>query len=871
MRAIFLLWSLFLWMVVGVAFAQLPHVPYADSLQKEILTLKDSPQKVDRLCELAYAFTEVDDDKAVLYAVQAKEMALKLNYVAGIKEALTISGVAEYIFGNYNRALDLYRQSQKMKGSQKPELEAYNLMLMGNVHRDWANFDSAEYYYQRAVKTIGEQGDPYYLGKFYRAMATIKVILWHNEEAIELLKKAEAYAIQKPRDYNVLMNIWETYGMAYYQMLKLPEAKRYMNKLCNQEQVNIDLLMRVLCMLAKADEFINEGRYENALTAALEALQLTDVHRYPTYRLKVYMKIGRIYAQLSQYALASQYYFKDLKIAEDYKLRWEEANLYSFMAWVSQEQLNLRLAYSYATKSITIFNTINDPHGSAVAENIFGLIYYYQHKYDEALSAFEKSLSIRKVLGNASDVSGIGYNMAMVYEAMGNYSKAYTLYKESLETDEKFNTPKEVSISCNGLATLLIEMGNYPEAEHYLAKALTISLKTGEKNERKNTYLNFARLNEKLGDYKKAVIFHNRYVELSDSIASESNNYKLAELHALYEVERKEAEVKKISQQKERQENELRSQIALARQQKIIIVVSLVAIGLLVITLGIGNKYIRNRNKSHQALEKLNHEIIEKNEEIMAQSEELREASETISHINKELENKVEQRTSELKQAYKELDTFFYRSSHDFRRPITTFLGLAGVAKITVKDPNSLELFEKVSETATSLDKMLAKLQSISDVGSQQMIFKEVLLKEMIDEILIGFAKTIQQKRITVTVSVQEQTPLVSYPAMIKIVVENLIENAIHFCAMFNPTMAIRVSVDLENAIIEVVDNGQGISDEYKHRIFDMYFRANEKSKGNGLGLYIAQKAIKRLNGTIYFKTQYGEGSVFTVVLPNTE
>lgn len=383
--------------------------------------------------------------------------------------------------------------------------------------------------------------------------------------------------------------------------------------------------------------------------------------------------------------------------------------------------------------------------------------------------------------------------------------------------------------------------------------------------------MNFARLNEKLGDYKKAVIFHNRYVELSDSIASESNNYKLAELHALYEVERKEAEVKKISQQKERQENELRSQIALAQQQKIIIVVSLVAIGLLVITLGIGNKYIRNRNKSHQALEKLNHEIIEKNEEIMAQSEELREASETISHINKELENKVEQRTSELKQAYKELDTFFYRSSHDFRRPITTFLGLAGVAKITVKDPNSLELFEKVSETATSLDKMLAKLQSISDVGSQQMIFKEVLLKEMIDEILIGFAKTIQQKRITVTVSVQEQTPLVSYPAMIKIVVENLIENAIHFCAMFNPTMAIRVSVDLENAIIEVVDNGQGISDEYKHRIFDMYFRANEKSKGNGLGLYIAQKAIKRLNGTIYFKTQYGEGSVFTVVLPNTE
>jgi len=48
-----------------------------------------------------------------------------------------------------------------------------------------------------------------------------------------------------------------------------------------------------------------------------------------------------------------------------------------------------------------------------------------------------------------------------------------------------------------------------------------------------------------------------------------------------------------------------------------------------------------------------------------------------------------------LKQAYKELDTFFYRASHDFRRPITTFMGLAGVAKITVKDPVSLDLFRK--------------------------------------------------------------------------------------------------------------------------------------------------------------------------------
>ncbi len=111
--------------------------------------------------------------------------------------------------------------------------------------------------------------------------------------------------------------------------------------------------------------------------------------------------------------------------------------------------------------------------------------------------------------------------------------------------------------------------------------------------------------------------------------------------------------------------------------------------------------------ENNELLHNLNREIHEQKEEIEAQSEELIESNETISRVNARLEEKVEARTTELKQAYTELDTFFYRSSHDFRRPLTTFMGLAEVAKITVKDNVALELFEKINETARNLDKML--------------------------------------------------------------------------------------------------------------------------------------------------------------------
>ncbi len=126
-----------------------------------------------------------------------------------------------------------------------------------------------------------------------------------------------------------------------------------------------------------------------------------------------------------------------------------------------------------------------------------------------------------------------------------------------------------------------------------------------------------------------------------------------------------------------------------------------------------------------------------------------------------------------------------------------------------------------------------------------------------------------QQKRVAVSLEINEQTPLVSYPAMVKIIIENLIENAIHFAGFERPFVVIRASVHEEAAVIEVEDNGQGIMEEYKPRIFEMYFRANEHSKGNGLGLYIAKKAIEKLSRHIFFRSKHGAGSSFTVELPN--
>ena len=70
------------------------------------------------------------------------------------------------------------------------------------------------------------------------------------------------------------------------------------------------------------------------------------------------------------------------------------------------------------------------------------------------------------------------------------------------------------------------------------------------------------------------------------------------------------------------------------------------------------------------------------------------------------------------------------------------------------------------------------------------------------------------------------------------------------------------------NIHLIVTDNGMGIDPNFHDKIFELYFRANETSQGNGLGLYITKKAAERLKGSVEFTSELGVGSRFVVILP---
>ena len=98
-----------------------------------------------------------------------------------------------------------------------------------------------------------------------------------------------------------------------------------------------------------------------------------------------------------------------------------------------------------------------------------------------------------------------------------------------------------------------------------------------------------------------------------------------------------------------------------------------------------------------------------------------------------------------------------------------------------------------------------------------------------------------------------------------------MISNAIRFIDENKQKnyLKINIQVSKESATIVFNDNGIGIGDEHRERIFEMFYRANDQKVGSGLGLYIVKESLDKLGGEIDVHSELGIGTIFSITIPN--
>lgn len=225
---------------------------------------------------------------------------------------------------------------------------------------------------------------------------------------------------------------------------------------------------------------------------------------------------------------------------------------------------------------------------------------------------------------------------------------------------------------------------------------------------------------------------------------------------------------------------------------------------------------------------------------------------------------------AELQKVNQELDHFIYRASHDLRSPLASVLGLVNLLRKEPAIETSLEYIDHIDHQIKKLDSFIKDIINYARVGRLHNIYEEIYFDELINEIFKSLEYHENASRIEKVVEVKMDNPFISDKGKVDVILRNLISNAIKYADVKKDQSYIRcvVESDIKFCKITIEDNGIGIAEDSLPDIFKMFYRGTEASKGSGLGLFIVQEALNKLNGEVNVESEPGSWTKFSIVLP---
>ncbi|HNP19002.1 MAG TPA: tetratricopeptide repeat-containing sensor histidine kinase [Fulvivirga sp.] len=832
---------------------------YADSLLNVLSKVDDPKTRVDIYNAIVDEYWHTNTKEAILYSDSAFQLSSTIkDYVPGLVQSLTNKGISAYTLGDYASAMDYYFQAIKLGNTHQIDTKRifeYYLVTLKNKGD-----------YQILIKSVDsvlniEDANADFKVRLNFLKASTLIILGELNEAkniLDYLEQSDSKTVTRASQLVQKAALENLSGNFKLALKYLNEANKYYKD-------RGDSLDMANTNKELGRTYILLGQFDKALLAINQSLKIYKNANYPFGIAQSRYQLGYLYAELGKNDLSIDNYYEALRIFENQSNKKELAECYFDLAYM-YSTYDMPKAMELINESINVSRQIANKFTESIAFNYLGTFYSVTNQLDSSLYAYNKAIELRKELGY--DYLAAEFNVGTVYEKMGNFKKAEELYLLTYPIEIRRGNTLGTAISEYTLGGLYTKMGKYNEAILFLENAYDKLVKIEAHGYLLECLHFLVHYYETINDPAKALYYLKEHNEIKDSVYSTDKEIHIAEIETRYEIEKKEREIEVLSLENKNRLQSIELQKKKISNQRFLIALILVGIFSVVVLFLVTYKLLMLKNKANKELTELNKEISDQSEEIAAQSEELREANEEILSLNESLEEKVTLRTEELRNAHKELDTFFYHASHDFRRPLTTFLGLAEIANTILEDPKALELFEKVKETAGSLDRMVGKLKAISIIGFDKIVYAHVDFNELIGKQLIRHKKLISERNIAVNIDLAVKKVRSSYD-LIEIILDNLLENSILYSRSdVNALVNIETTEGQGMLKLKVTDNGQGIEDELKSKIFNMYYRANEASQGNGLGLYIAKKAVEKLGGTIEFESEYEQGSTFIAQIP---
>lgn len=582
--------------------------------------------------------------------------------------------------------------------------------------------------------------------------------------------------------------------------------------------------------------------------------------------------IGLVYFNLGNYEEALGNFYEAIKGAEETGNLNVEGAALNNIAMIYFEQGKLEEAKSKYQEMLVIYQKIGNQGRMILAYNNMGDVELKQNKPLEALEHLKIGHTSALALQSPEFIEMTARTLADIYVALDSNDKAENLYRQSIAIAKEKGYGVPYSHSLVGLAELYYVNGNYQEALLYANEGLDQANKMKQAMQQRNAHELLAKIQEKEGDFGEALANFKLFKQYNDSINNARGQRLAATLEAEYEFSKKTLEFEKAS----------------LRQWWLVFSAFIGLFTFLIILFIV----YRNRNKLNKAfliLKEKNVEIESKNEKLENALDQLR--STQLQLIQSEKMASLGELTAgiahEIQNPLNFVNNFSEVSAELMQELKVERLKVEGKRSEKVEEEiigDVIQNLEKIHQHGLRADSIVKGMLEHSRSGKGEKILTDInsLASECLRLSYHGFLAKDKNFKVDFRTEFDPGLPKINVvPQDLSRVFINIINNAFQAFATSHsperggniPTVRIKTTVvkspsgDL-GVEIRVSDNGPGIPDAIKDKIFQPFFTTKPPGQGTGLGLSLSYDIVKAHGGTLELDSIFGEYTRFIITIP---
>ena len=477
-------------------------------------------------------------------------------------------------------------------------------------------------------------------------------------------------------------------------------------------------------------------------------------------------------------------------------------------------------------------------NNSSVAVDVLhgtGQTYLLENNFQEAEKYFRKSLELAETVNNQSWCARAYSGLAQVFYKGGLVDSAQSNFRQSLNLYNEIRDRNGISEIYYYLSKMYSASNHLGTAFYYLNTSQRIAKQIKARDRLLENYKLYDELYVQRKRFDSALYYQSLYVELNDKKLNENSARNISDI------------------QVKLQEEESERQIALKDAQlegKAVQTYFSIAISILTLAFAVVVYWY------YKVQKRLGRDLTIKNKKISNQRDEIVKKNEELISLSTEKNNLIG------------------IVAHDLKSPLNQIKGLIGLIKMSPgsTDAEATGYIGMIESSTVRLTGMINKILDVEAIESRQLNLKleEVNLSEVVHSIANRFALDAQRKKIKLHSSIAVNVIVKVDRSYIEDVVENLVSNAIKFSPA-DKNIYINVSTHAKKAVCEIRDEGPGLTENDRKKLFVKYQRLSALPTGEetstGLGLSIVKKFVEAMKGEIWCESEAGKGASFFVRL----